>query len=214
MAPPMAAAAPAPGGLGEADTARVMEALRAQPAPTVDAKEVESLVLLRRRRGLGRLDMGPFALIYGAITLGLLLNAIAGNWCGGGARAAARRGARRCMLLRDPRRTRPVQPAPAHLTPARAPAPGAPSRSPPTRSAPPRCSTCSRCCSPCGAWTGRRSRRARASRAWRTQSWSRWGRGRGGGVPAACSRSEEARAARGARAGGATRPPPLLRSRR
>lgn len=48
--------------------------------PRVEAKEVEGLTLLQRRRGLARLDLGPFALAYAVATLGLLAYAISGHW--------------------------------------------------------------------------------------------------------------------------------------
>ena len=52
----------------------------ADKPPTVEAKELEGVVLLRRRRGLERLDMAPFALLYALTTMSLLSYAISGQW--------------------------------------------------------------------------------------------------------------------------------------
>ena len=69
----------APGGHGH-----LVELLRGLPAaPTVEAKEVEGIVLLKRRQGLARLDLGPFAVLYALITLQLVYRAATGQWCGG-----------------------------------------------------------------------------------------------------------------------------------
>jgi hypothetical protein len=56
--------------------------LRGLPSgqPRVDAKELEGIALLRRRRGLARLDMGPFVVGYALITAALIYHAIAGQW--------------------------------------------------------------------------------------------------------------------------------------
>lgn len=57
------------------------ELLRGLPRePKVDAKELDSIVLLKRRQGLSRLDLGPFAVLYGLITLQLAYTAITAQW--------------------------------------------------------------------------------------------------------------------------------------
>jgi hypothetical protein len=47
----------------------------------VDAKEVEEIVLLRKRIGFSRLDLGPFLVAYALVTAALVNYAIAGQWC-------------------------------------------------------------------------------------------------------------------------------------
>jgi hypothetical protein len=64
--------------------------LAAEGPPRVDAKELEGITLLRRRRGLARLDMGPFAVAYALVTAALLYNAINGRWWVHAARMRAR----------------------------------------------------------------------------------------------------------------------------
>lgn len=61
--------------------AHVRELLQGAPRqPKVEAKELEGVVLLRKRRGLERLDMSPFALLYALITAALMSQAIGGHW--------------------------------------------------------------------------------------------------------------------------------------
>lgn len=76
-----AAGATVPPSRGDNGAAHLAELLRELPPnPTVEAKELESIVLLKRRQGLSRLDMGPFAVLYALITLQLLYSAINGQW--------------------------------------------------------------------------------------------------------------------------------------
>jgi hypothetical protein len=80
---------------------RGVPALPPQKGPcTVDAKEIEEVVLLRRRMGVARLDLGPFLAAYALTTAALLYNAIQGQWCGGGGARAPNA----CCCLWAPRR--------------------------------------------------------------------------------------------------------------
>lgn len=63
-----------------AEAALIAAQLRGGP-PKVDAKELEGIVLLRRRRGFSRLDIGPFVVGYASITAALVYYAITQHWC-------------------------------------------------------------------------------------------------------------------------------------
>jgi hypothetical protein len=47
--------------------------------PGVKAKELRDIVLLRRRIGYARLDIGPFLALYTLITIGVVGEGIKGN---------------------------------------------------------------------------------------------------------------------------------------
>ena len=48
--------------------------------PGVKAKELRDIVLLRKRIGYARLDIGPFLALYALITIGVIGEGIKRNW--------------------------------------------------------------------------------------------------------------------------------------